>query len=98
MATVREVKQQLDEAADDVGSAAQESAQAANGEFHRLREKLRSNGAQLEDDLRDAGARFAEGARKFGDAAVEQVREHPLAAFGVAFAAGLVVSRWLRRR
>ena len=98
MATVREVRQQLDEAADEIGSATHESAQAANGELHRLRAKLRSNGARLEDDLRDAGARFAEGAKKFGDAAVEQVREHPLAAFGVAFAAGVVVSRWLRRR
>ncbi|MFI4968940.1 MAG: hypothetical protein ACHP7D_01960 [Lysobacterales bacterium] len=98
MAIVREVKQQLDETADGIGAAADESAQAANGELHRLRAKLRSNGAQLEDDLRDASARFAEGAKKFGDAAVAQVREHPLAAFGVAFAAGLVVSRWLRRR
>ena len=98
MATIREMKQQLDDAGADVADAARESADATAGEMHRLRAKLRSNGAHLEDELRDAGERFAEGAKKFSDAAVEQVREHPLAAFGIAFAAGVVVSRWLRSR
>jgi ElaB/YqjD/DUF883 family membrane-anchored ribosome-binding protein len=98
MANVREVKQQLDEAGAGVADAAKESVEATKGELHRLRAKLRSNGAQLEDDLRDAGNRFAEGAKKFSEAAAEQVREHPMAAFGIAFAAGVVVSRWLRSR
>jgi ElaB/YqjD/DUF883 family membrane-anchored ribosome-binding protein len=98
MASIREVKQQLDEGRDDVADAASESAQAAAGEMHRLRDKLRANGAELEDELRDAGERFAEGARTLREAAIEQVREHPLAAFGIAFAAGYVASRWLRRR
>lgn len=98
MATVREMKQQLGEAGNDVADAAHQSADAASGELHRLGAKLRSNGAQLEEDLHDAGARFAEGARTFSDAAIEQVREHPLAAFGIAFAAGVVISRLMRRR
>jgi ElaB/YqjD/DUF883 family membrane-anchored ribosome-binding protein len=98
MASVREMKQQLDEAGADVADAAKESVEATKGEFHRLRAKLRSNGAQLEDELRDAGERFTEGAKKFGEAAAEQVRAHPMAAFGIAFAAGVVVSRWLRSR
>lgn len=98
MATVREMKQQLNEAGNDAVAAAEDTTTAAQGEFHRLGAKLRSNGAQLEEDLHDAGARFADGARTFGDAAIEQVREHPLAAFGIAFAAGVVVSRLLRRR
>ncbi len=98
MASVREVKQQLDEAGADIADAASESVAETQGELHRLRAKLRSNGAQLEDDLRDAGERFTEGAKKFGEAAAEQVRAHPVAAFGVAFAAGVVISRWLRSR
>lgn len=98
MANVREMKQSLDEAAEGIAATAHESVETGKEELHRLRKKLRANGAQLEDDLRDAGARFSEGAKKFSDAAVEQVREHPLAAFGIAFAAGIVVSRWLRRR
>jgi ElaB/YqjD/DUF883 family membrane-anchored ribosome-binding protein len=98
MATVRDMKQQIDEAGADVAEAAREGVETTTGEFHRLRAKLRSNGAHLEDELRDAGERFAEGAKKFSEAATEQVREHPLAAFGIAFAAGVVVSRWLRSR
>jgi ElaB/YqjD/DUF883 family membrane-anchored ribosome-binding protein len=98
MASIREVKQQLDEGRDDVAEAANETAQEAAGELHRLGAKLRENGAELEDELRDAGERFAEGARTLRDAAVEQVREHPLAAFGIAFAAGYVASRLMRRR
>lgn len=97
MATIREVKQQLGDAGEPIADAAKESAESAGGELHRLRAKLRANGEQLEDELRDAGERFADGAKKLGEAAVEQVREHPLAAFGVAFAAGVVVARWLRR-
>ena len=98
MVSVREVKQQLDEGSEQIANGADEINDTAGGELHNLRAKLRANGAQLEDDLRDAGARFADGAKKFGEAAAEQVRENPLAAFGIAFAAGLVVSRWLRRR
>lgn len=98
MASVREVKQQLDDAGDDIADAASDSVEATKSELHRLRAKLSANGAQLEDDLRDAGERIADGAKKFSEAAADQVREHPLAAFGIAFAAGVVVSRWLRSR
>ncbi|MEO7433321.1 MAG: hypothetical protein ABIR62_15115 [Dokdonella sp.] len=98
MASVREVKQQVEDGGEEIAQTARDGADATAGEMHRLRSKLRSNGAQLEDDLRDAGERFTEGAKKFGEAAAEQVREHPMAAFGIAFAAGIVVSRWLRSR
>ena len=98
MASVREVKQQLDDAGEAVADAASESVDATRGELRRLREKLRENGAHLEEELREAGERFAEGAKTFGAAATEQVRAHPMAAFGVAFAAGFILSRALRRR
>ena len=98
MASIREVRQQLDEAGDEVAGAVDESIDAGKSELNRLRAKLRDNGAQLEDDLRDAGARLTEGARTLGSALGEQVREHPLAAFGIAFAAGVIVSRAMRRR
>ena len=98
MASVREVKRQLDEVAEDVIDAARDSAKAVGDEEAGLRARLRANGAQLEDELRDAGERFVEGTRTLRAAAIEQVREHPLAAFGVAFAAGVLASRLLRRR
>lgn len=98
MASVREAKQRLDEVGAEVGEAARESTEQLRDELRRLRAKLRANGAKLEDDLHDAGERFVDGAKKFSTAAAEQVREHPLAAFGIAFVAGVVVSRWLRSR
>lgn len=98
MASVHEAKEQLGKAGDDVATAANESVASMKDEIHKLRAKLRANGANLEDNLRDAGERFAEGAKTFSAAATEQIREHPVAAFGVAFAVGIVVSRWLRRR
>ncbi len=98
MASVREAKQHLDEGSERIAEGVSDAGDVANDELHRLRAKLRANGARLEDDLRDAGARFADGAKKFSEAATEQIRENPLAAFGIAFATGVVVSRWLRRR
>lgn len=98
MASIREVRQHLDEAGEEVVDAVDESIDAGKGELHKLREKLRDNSARLEDDLRDAGARLGEGARTLGTALGDQVREHPLAAFGIAFAAGVIVSRAMRRR
>lgn len=95
MANVRDT---LEEAGESIADAAKGSAKTARNEFGKLGAKLRANGARLEDELQDARERIGEGARKFGDAAAEQIREHPLAAFGVAFAAGVVLSRILRSR
>jgi ElaB/YqjD/DUF883 family membrane-anchored ribosome-binding protein len=92
------VKQDIRHGAEELGNTAHEAAADARGEFRRLGEQLRSNGADLGDELTDAGERFVEGARRFGDAAAEQIREHPLAAFGVAFTAGVMLTRLLRHR
>jgi ElaB/YqjD/DUF883 family membrane-anchored ribosome-binding protein len=50
------------------------------------------------ESIADAARGSVEGAKKFGDAAAEQIRAHPLAAFGIAFAAGALISRVLRGR
>ena len=96
MANAREVNEHPD--ASGVADAARESVEELRSELHRLRAKLRENEAQLEEELRGASQRFADGARTFGTAAAEQIRQHPLAAFGIAFAAGVLVSRLLRSR
>jgi ElaB/YqjD/DUF883 family membrane-anchored ribosome-binding protein len=54
--------------------------------------------AALEAQWREHGEALLESAREIGGVAEKQVRAHPLAAFGVAFAAGLVVAKLLRRR
>ncbi len=98
MASVRDVKQQAEEVGATAADAVKDGSEAMKSELFRLRAKLRENGAQLEDELRDAGERFAEGAKKFSEAATEQIRAYPLTAFGIAFAVGVVVSRILRSR
>jgi len=51
----------------------------------------------LERQLRDAGDRLLESAKSLTDAASKQMQLHPMAAFGVAFLAGITVARLLRR-
>ena len=97
MATLRDSKNAIEDAGESIADAAVDSVESARSEFTRLGAKLRANGARLEEDLLDARERLGEGAKQFTDAAAEQIREHPLAAFGIAFAAGVVLSRLLRR-
>jgi ElaB/YqjD/DUF883 family membrane-anchored ribosome-binding protein len=53
--------------------------------------------ALLEAQLRDSGERLLANAKQLSDVAGKHVRTHPVAAFGVAFVAGIVVARLLRR-
>lgn len=98
MASIRDTKQAIGDVGESVAGAARESVESAKDEFGKLGAKLRANGARLEEELEDARERIGEGARQFGDAAAEQIRAHPLAAFGIAFAAGVLLSRLTRGR
>ena len=51
----------------------------------------------LEEQLRIAGDRLLESAKTLSAAASKQMQTHPMAAFGVAFLAGITVARLLRR-
>ena len=53
--------------------------------------------ASLEAQLRDSGERLLASAKEMSGLASTQMRTHPLAAFGVAFVAGIAVARLLRR-
>ena len=53
--------------------------------------------ASLETQLRDSGERLLASAKQMSGIASTQMRTHPLAAFGVAFVAGIAVARLLRR-
>ena len=104
MDNTRETRNALDEAAyvasvaahgmaEKIGNGIDEAARTAN----RLGQRLRENGAMLQEELADAGERFADGAKRISDVASEQIRAHPLAAFGVAFLIGVVATRLMRR-
>lgn len=53
--------------------------------------------ADLEAQLRETGERLLENAKSLSAEASRHTRQHPLAAIGIAFAAGIVVSKLLRR-
>jgi ElaB/YqjD/DUF883 family membrane-anchored ribosome-binding protein len=53
--------------------------------------------ASLEAQLRENGERLLASAKEISELASQQMRTHPLAAFGVAFVAGIAVARMLRR-
>jgi len=53
--------------------------------------------ADLERRLEEAADTLKESAKVMSDLASRQIRAHPLAAFGVAFFAGLTAARLLRR-
>ena len=80
--------------AEKISDGLDEAAKTAS----RFSERLRSNGAQLQEELFEAGDRFGEGAKRLGSVTSEQIRAHPWAALGVAAALGYVVSRVMRRR
>jgi len=50
-----------------------------------------------QETLRDVGRRILDTTKGLGDEATRQARLHPLAVFGVAFVAGIIVARALRR-
>lgn len=53
--------------------------------------------ASLETYLRENGDRLLNNAKELSGSAGTQMRTHPLAAFGMAFVAGIAVARLLRR-
>lgn len=89
MSPARETRDTID----TVTATADEAVRSAK----RFGERLRANGAALQEELGDAGEQFVDGARRIGGIAAEQIRAHPLAAFGIAFAVGVVAARLLRR-
>lgn len=105
MSTTSETKKAIEQgtdaavkAASEVGSTLKSGIDQTTSEFQRLGSRLSANGANLEEELRDAGERFADGFGKISTATSEQIRANPLAAAGMAFAAGYVLSRLFRSR
>jgi ElaB/YqjD/DUF883 family membrane-anchored ribosome-binding protein len=80
--------------ADQISDGIDDVARTAS----RFSERLRSNAGALHEELNEAGERFGDGAKRLGAVASEQIRAHPLAAVGIAVAAGVLVSRLMRRR
>lgn len=80
-------------------SATGSGAASLNGEanrVHRLAQSLHEAVDSLEQKIGQGSERVMGLQEEYGTMAREQVRANPLAALGVAFAAGFIVARILR--
>ena len=88
----KEVKAQISKSAENIESgAAAAAASLGNGA-----DALGKQHDELQDKLRDIGQSLLASSKVLADEAARQARLRPLAAFGAAFVAGVIVARMLR--
>lgn len=92
MAT-RSAKSTVTESAADIHGAINGAQEKAAEDIDAVGDRLEA----LERQLRQAGDHLLENAKTLSAAASKQMQLHPLAAFGVAFLAGVTAARLLRR-
>jgi len=93
MGNERSVKSAAAEAADTIHNGVDATEDKLDESVDAVSSRLTS----LEAQLRDTGERLLANAKELSETAGKQMRTHPLAAFGVAFVAGIAVARLLRR-
>jgi ElaB/YqjD/DUF883 family membrane-anchored ribosome-binding protein len=84
-------------AVSSIDPAAADGNDRARGDGDQARPANDEQLADLERRLNETADTLRDNARVFGEFASKQIRAHPLAAFGVAFFAGLTAARLLRR-
>jgi ElaB/YqjD/DUF883 family membrane-anchored ribosome-binding protein len=82
---------------EDIATRARHRVDAAADTIDENIDDVADRFADIEAQLRQAGDRLIESAKVLSAEASKQTRLHPLAAVGIAFAAGVVVSKLLRR-
>lgn len=83
----------------EAGSTSGSNGAGLNGDANRVRrmaQSLHEAVDSLEQKLGTGSERVMSMQQEYGDMAREQVRNNPLGALGVAFAAGFIISRILR--
>lgn len=73
-----------------------EAARSASDGFRKAADDLRTAAGKAGEELSEAGAAASRGAQDLMGQAEDAIRKNPLAAAGIAFAAGLVLSRLMR--
>ncbi len=89
----RTVKSSVDEVAARLHNGVDAAQEKIDDNIDATAERF----ATLEKQLRQAGDLLLDNAKTLSAEATKQVRLHPLAAFGVAFVAGITVAKLLRR-
>jgi len=87
----------IKDATADAAAKIHNGVDAAEEQVDSTVDTLSARLAALEAHWREHADDLLAGAREIGDVAGKQVRAHPVAAFGVAFVAGMVVAKLLRR-
>ena len=91
--STKEIKAQIHHAADRVEDGVEAAASALGNGV----DALGAEHGELQRMLRDLGQRVRESTKALTDEATRQARLRPLAVFGLAFLAGVVAARALRR-
>jgi ElaB/YqjD/DUF883 family membrane-anchored ribosome-binding protein len=73
------------------------TATNADGKVHKIAQRAHETVDRLEQRVSTGGERLTEWQAEYGDAAREQVRANPIAAVGIAFAAGIVFGKLFMR-
>lgn len=89
----KETKAQINMAADHVESGVAAAAASLGNGIEALGEQR----DEMLDTLRDVGRRLLDSTKALTDEAARQARLRPLAVFGLAFVAGIIVARVVRR-
>ena len=93
MKASNEMKAGLDKSTEQLKDA----ARAAADGFRQAAEGLRGATHVAGEELAEAGAAAARGAQDLWDQAGDAIRKNPMAAFGIAFAAGVLLAKLMRR-
>ncbi len=93
MNTTRNIEKNAENTTDHLRDAAKSATEG----FKRAASDLRSATRAAGEDLSQAGAAAARGAQDLWAQTGEAIRKNPMAAAGIAFAAGVVLARLLRR-
>lgn len=91
------IDKQVKAAAANAANGIHDGVDAVEGAVDTSVDSFSARLASLETQLRESGERVLANAKDLGDVASKQMRSHPLAAFGVAFVAGIAIARLLRR-
>jgi hypothetical protein len=89
----REIKAKINQRADQIESGVAAAAESLTNGADALGEQS----DELQDNLREIGRNLLESTKALTDEAAKQARLRPLAVFGIAFVAGVIVARALRR-
>jgi ElaB/YqjD/DUF883 family membrane-anchored ribosome-binding protein len=91
--TARTVKSTVGDAADRIHNGVDAAEDKLDENIDAFSERL----VLLEKQLRQTSDLLLKNAKELGGSASKQIQMHPLAAFGVAFVAGVTLARLLRR-